>query len=251
MQAYIRLIEKMLGINDSTVVPAGQAYCISDDSPIDNFLFLKPLCEARGKRFPKLVLPYQLFYYLSSIMEKYYYFADGIGLYPSIPLTRAEVVKVGVTHYFSMDKAKRELGYQPEFDSQVGAARLALHYSKWNDDNYFEIVDWYWYVSILFGLWLTFRVAFYDSYANHQLIFGYSFIESLSFTIFRTQQVVQWVFYASIAAHVGEAIVAFYVAKNSFKNTKYLWFLQTVLLGFPSLRLALGRANRSHDAVIN
>ncbi len=250
VQAYLRLIEKMVATEDHTSAPAGQAYFISDGSPIDNFLFLKPLCEARGKRFPKLILPYKLFFHLCAIMESFYHIVEATGLTLSIPLTRAEVVKVGVTHFFSIEKARKELGYNPEFDSQVGAARLALHYSKWNDDDYFEVADWYWYLSILAGLWLTFRVAFYESYANHELILGYKYIEWLSFTIFRTQTIVQFVFYAAILAHLVEGLIAYYVARTSFKNTKNLWFLQTLCLGYPSLRLVLNRVYRSNDAQV-
>lgn len=34
-------------------------------------------------------------------------------------LTRTEVYKTGVTHYFSLEKAKKELGYEPQpFDLQ-------------------------------------------------------------------------------------------------------------------------------------
>jgi hypothetical protein len=238
----------MIAVDDSSVAPAGQAYFISDGSPIDNFLFLKPLCEARGKRFPRLVVPYQIFYVISTVFEWFYHLADSIGASSWVPLTRAEVVKVGVTHYFSIEKAQKELGYKPTLDSQAGAIRLAERYSKWNDDNYFELTELQWYILIPLGMWLTFRSGFYDLASNLQLIPFFNYLNMINETVFRSQVVLQWVFYAAVLCHVIEAIIAFRAARNSFPNTKYLWFFQTLLLGYPSLSKALARSTRNPDA---
>uniref|UniRef100_A0A803VMR4 Short chain dehydrogenase/reductase family 42E, member 1 n=1 Tax=Ficedula albicollis TaxID=59894 RepID=A0A803VMR4_FICAL len=64
-------------------VAAGQAYFISDGRPVNNFEFFRPLVEGRVYNFQPL-------------------------------LTRTEVYKTGVTHYFSMEKARKELGYEPQ-----------------------------------------------------------------------------------------------------------------------------------------
>jgi hypothetical protein len=237
----------MLVVNDPKEVPNGQAYCISDDSPVDNFLFLKSLVLARGKRFPSLTIPYQIPYAFSTIWEMVFRFCESIGTSIDVPLTRAEIVKVSRTHYFSMEKAKKELGYKPEFDSTEGGARLALYYSKWNDDNYFDYASWYYYLLIPLGMWLTYRIAFINHHENYQLIFGYSYLEWLAFTIFRKQIVIQWVFYLAVLAHLIEGSIAYYIATSSFKNMKYIWFFQTLLLGYPSLSLALARTNRNGD----
>ena len=237
----------MQNTTESTASPAGQVYCISDGSPIDNFIFLKPLCEARGKKFPKMIIPPGPLMFLSRIFEAVYHFFDSIGVDSWIPLTRAEIAKVSVTHYFSIEKAKKELGYQPTIDSTTGAARLALHYSKWSDDNFFQFSEGYWYVLIGLGMYLTYRVGFFPSAANSWIL-GYEYIEKLSLAMFRKQEVVQWVFYGAVLTHIGEAMVAFRIANNCFKNTKYLWFLQTFLLGYPSLKLALARSTRNPDS---
>ena len=44
-------------------------------------------------------------------------------------MTRAELYKVGVTHYFSVDKARKDFGYNPHISSSEGATRLADYYS--------------------------------------------------------------------------------------------------------------------------
>lgn len=42
-----------------------------------------------------------------------------------LALTRAEICKVGYTHYFSMAAAKRDLGYKPIVAHDVAVARTA------------------------------------------------------------------------------------------------------------------------------
>ena len=41
------------------------------------------------------------------------------------PLTRMEATKIGITHYFSIQKARDELGYYPVVSLQEGLARTA------------------------------------------------------------------------------------------------------------------------------
>lgn len=92
---------------------ARQAYFISDGRPINNFEFFRPLVEGLGYSFPKLRLPISLIYFFAFLTEMVH---RAIGrVYNFQPLlTRAEVYKTGVTHYFSIEKARAELGYKPE-----------------------------------------------------------------------------------------------------------------------------------------
>lgn len=92
---------------------AGQAYFISDGRPVNNFEFFRPLVEGLGYKFPIRHLPLWLIYYFAFLTEVVH-FAVG-RLYNFQPLlTRTEVYKTGVTHYFSVEKAKKELGYKPQ-----------------------------------------------------------------------------------------------------------------------------------------
>ncbi|KAM7015028.1 short-chain dehydrogenase/reductase family 42E member 1 [Tautogolabrus adspersus] len=92
---------------------AGQAYFISDGRPVNNFEFFRPLVEGLGYPFPKLCLPISLIYFFAFLTEMVHHL---IGPYYNFQplLTRTEVYKTGVTHYFSMVKAKVELGYEPQ-----------------------------------------------------------------------------------------------------------------------------------------
>lgn len=92
---------------------AGQAYFISDGKPVNNFEFFRPLVEGLGYPFPKLRLPVSLVYFFAFLTEMMHLLIGPLYNFQPL-LTRAEVYKTGVTHYFSMAKAKAELGYEPQ-----------------------------------------------------------------------------------------------------------------------------------------
>ncbi|XP_054474313.1 short-chain dehydrogenase/reductase family 42E member 1 [Anoplopoma fimbria] len=92
---------------------AGQAYFISDGRPVNNFEFFRPLVEGLGYPFPKLCLPVSLIYFVAFLTEMIHHLIGPFYNFQPL-LTRTEVYKTGVTHYFSMAKAKEELGYEPQ-----------------------------------------------------------------------------------------------------------------------------------------
>lgn len=91
----------------------GQAYFVSDDKPVNNFEFFCPLVEGLGYTFPKLRLPLSVVYFFAFLTEMVHFAVGRVYNFQPL-LTRTEVYKTGVTHYFSMEKAKRELGYKPK-----------------------------------------------------------------------------------------------------------------------------------------
>ncbi|XP_075432828.1 short-chain dehydrogenase/reductase family 42E member 1 [Ascaphus truei] len=93
-------------------IAAGQPYFISDGMPINNFEFFRPLVEGLGYKFPTIRLPLFLVYLFAFITEWVHFLVSPVYNFQPL-LTRTEVYKTGVTHYFSMEKAKRELGFQP------------------------------------------------------------------------------------------------------------------------------------------
>ncbi|OQV17949.1 Short-chain dehydrogenase/reductase family 42E member 1 [Hypsibius exemplaris] len=97
-------------------IAAGQAYFINDGKPINNFEFFRPLMEGLGHPFPKRQLPFNFILFIAVILENLYCldFVTRYNLDRYFPLlTRTEVYKTGVTHYFSIGKATKELGYIP------------------------------------------------------------------------------------------------------------------------------------------
>ncbi|XP_030622006.1 short-chain dehydrogenase/reductase family 42E member 1 [Chanos chanos] len=94
-------------------VAAGQAYFISDGRPVNNFEFFRPLVEGLGYTFPKVRLPLSLIYFFAFLTEIVHHCVGRVYNFQPL-LTRTEVYKTGVTHYFSMTKARTELGYEPQ-----------------------------------------------------------------------------------------------------------------------------------------
>ncbi|XP_061078295.1 short-chain dehydrogenase/reductase family 42E member 1 [Conger conger] len=92
---------------------AGQAYFISDGRPVNNFEFFRPLVEGLGYSFPKVRLPVSLIYLVAFLTEMVHCIVGHVYNFQPL-LTRTEVYKTGVTHYFSLEKAKQELGYEPK-----------------------------------------------------------------------------------------------------------------------------------------
>ena len=139
VQAFHKAVECMVEseITGTRCVLAGQCYFISDGTPIDNFLFLRPLCEARLCAFPSLTVPTSFILIVAYLSEKLYFLSKNLG-WPIEPLlTRAEVYKVGVTHTFSIEKATRHFGYAPTLTSTEGARRIGAYYSLGNDPYFY------------------------------------------------------------------------------------------------------------------
>ncbi|XP_062966165.1 short-chain dehydrogenase/reductase family 42E member 1-like [Cynocephalus volans] len=116
VQAHILASEALKP--DKGHIASGQPYFISDGTPVNNFEFFRPLVEGLGYTFPSTRLPFTLIYCFAFLTEVIHIFLSR--LYNFQPfLTCAEVYKIGVTHHFSLEKAKKELGYEPQpFDLQ-------------------------------------------------------------------------------------------------------------------------------------
>lgn len=107
----------------------GKAYYISDKKPMNNFVFMRPLIEGLGYKFPTVWIPFKVMFNLAHLVE----IVHGI-VSPIIPfepfLNRAEVCKVGVTHYFRTDKAERELGWSLVISPEEGVNKMVKY---WQD----------------------------------------------------------------------------------------------------------------------
>ncbi|XP_052267366.1 short-chain dehydrogenase/reductase family 42E member 1-like isoform X1 [Dreissena polymorpha] len=99
-------------------IAAGQAYFISDDKPINTFTFFQPLIEGLGYTMPRLQIPLALVYFVAYLIEWLHFLVSPIYNFQPL-LTRTEVYKVGVTHYFSIKKAQCDLGYTPMIQNDM------------------------------------------------------------------------------------------------------------------------------------
>eukprot|EP00457_Paulinella_chromatophora_P005413 gb/GEZN01005430.1/.p1 GENE.gb/GEZN01005430.1/~~gb/GEZN01005430.1/.p1 ORF type:complete len:483 (-),score=32.85 gb/GEZN01005430.1/:91-1539(-) len=247
VDAFLLLVHKLFvaeSINTSLqAAPAGQAYFISDGTPIDNFEFFRPLIEARGRSFPSLTVPTWIMLIIASMCEFSYHVTKFCG-FPLEPLlTRSEVLKVGYTHYCSIEKARKELGYKPEVTSVQGAERLANFYSKTvSNENFFEFSVLIWWILVIGGMSLT---GMLGGMVSKECIASspfLTFFDGIAKGIFHSQENIMIVFQLAVATHVLEATWAIKVAReDGCSNTWWMWFIQTLVLGYPSLGLLYKR----------
>lgn len=243
MRAFDLLVEKMYATMDATRGPAGQAYFISDGTPVENFEFLRPLCVARGRKFPTVVLPTQFMLVVAFILEQLYFFTKALGVPVEPFLTRAEVYKVGYSHFFSIAKATRELGYIPLITSAQGAEKIARRFrEELTNAEYFEAPALSWWVSVIAGMVLTGIVAFCDAEGAVLKSALIRPINALALAIFRSQFNLKILFWTAVLTHVGEACWAVHLAMMAgCFNTWKLWAVQTFILGYPSVQLLYRR----------
>lgn len=235
----------MYSCTDPTQAPAGQAYFISDGTPVENFEFLRPLCVARGRKFPSIVLSTQFMLVIAYCLEKLYFVSKALGMPIEPFLTRAEVYKVGHSHYFSIAKATKELGYVPLITSAQGAEKIARRYrEELTNAEYFETPTLSWWIPIVLGMALTGIVAFCDADGAVLQSALIKPVNTLALTIFRSQPNLKILFWAAVLTHVGEACWAVHLATMfGCFNTWKLWAMQTVILGYPSVQLLYKRQN--------
>lgn len=237
------LADKLAGTGDASLEPCGQAYCISDGTPVENFEFLRPLCEARGKKFPRITLPTPLLMHVAHATEIVYHVTNALG-FPVEPfLTRAEVLKVGYSHHFSMAKAKRDLGYVPLTNSEQGAQKLARRFRRTlSNENYFDLPSAPWWISILLGMGLLSVVAYAEPQGTLLKAPGFAQVNWLALTLFRSQPNLQYLLWAAVGTHALEAGAAMWLASvEGCRNTLWLWGAQTFVLGYPSMQLLYKR----------
>ncbi|KAL3340669.1 hypothetical protein AABB24_029016 [Solanum stoloniferum] len=221
-------------------IAAGQPYFISDGSPINSFEFLRPLLKSLDYDLPKTSLAVSHALLLGKIFWAFYSF-----LYPWLnsrwlpqPLILpAEVYKVGVTHYFSFLKAKEELGYVPMVSSKEGMAATIAYWQERKRRSLDGPTIWAWLFCVI-GMSALFAAAYLPDYGP------IPFIRTVHLFFFRSMLALKVIFVLAAAAHVGEAIYAWNVAKTIDPANARGWFWQTFALGIFSLRLLLKRAKK-------
>lgn len=115
----------------------GQAYFINDDDPINMFEFARPVLEACGVHWPTLRIPGPLVRFFMVIWEKLHF---GLG-FPEPPLPPLAVERLYINNYFSIAKARRELGYAPIYTTAEGLKKCIPYYIKMYNDMVAEMAN--------------------------------------------------------------------------------------------------------------
>lgn len=103
----------------------GQAYFINDGEPINMFEFSRPVVEACGEPFPKFRVPAKLVWFAMTAWQ-FLHFRFGL---PKPLLEPLAIERISIDNYFSIAKAKRDLGYEPLATTEQAMAECMDYYT--------------------------------------------------------------------------------------------------------------------------
>ena len=105
----------------------GRAYNITNDRPLSQRELLEAIAQQLGVRPPRVHVPYRPLYLAGYVAERL------AAMTPSLrrpPITRLGVAFFGTDNRYSIDTARRELGYRPEVDLRDGVRLAAAWYRQ-------------------------------------------------------------------------------------------------------------------------
>lgn len=220
---------------------SGQAYFISDGVPVNSFRFMQPLMEGLGYQLPRQRISVKsamivawIFWGLYGLI---YPWLDKAWL-PEPPILPTEVYKVGVTHYFSILKARQQLGYVPFVDPKEGIRRT-LEFWKEKQAKDLMSPELHFGIAVIVGMMVLFGCAFVPP----PFMGIFEWVRPVAFFLFRSQRMIQAAFVIACLVHLGEGVYAWRLASRVDPANAKGWFWQTSALGFPSLRLLLRRSS--------
>jgi nucleoside-diphosphate-sugar epimerase len=103
----------------------GQAYNVSAARPLTQRAFLEATARALGVAPPRVRIPYRALYCAGWLAERVARLAPGSR---RPPITRLGVSFIGSDGLFAIEKARRELGYEPAVDLESGVRLTAAWY---------------------------------------------------------------------------------------------------------------------------
>lgn len=104
----------------------GQAYFINDGDPVNMFEFARPVVEACGQPFPRIRIPGAP---VRAAMAAWQWLHFKVG-FPKPLLEPGAVERLYLNNYFSIAKAGRDLGYQPQYTTAEAMAECMPYYQK-------------------------------------------------------------------------------------------------------------------------
>jgi 3beta-hydroxy-Delta5-steroid dehydrogenase / steroid Delta-isomerase len=102
----------------------GQAYFINDADPINMFEFARPVMEACGENWPRIRVNGPM---VRSAMTGWQRMHFRFGI-PAPLLEPLAVERLYLDNYFSIDKARRDLGYEPLFTTEKAMSECLPYY---------------------------------------------------------------------------------------------------------------------------
>lgn len=95
---------------------SGQAYFINDDDPVNVYEFAEPVLDACGFKSPKITLPGFIAKLPLQLLQTLHFRFK----FPEPPLTPLAIDRVTKHNYFSVEKARQQIGYEPIVSTKDG-----------------------------------------------------------------------------------------------------------------------------------
>lgn len=112
-EAHGLALEKLLQRDTEA---AGRAYFITDGAPVECWEWISSILTAAGLKPTNRSISLSMAYGIGGMLEIAY---RVMGKQEEPPMTRFVALQLGVDHYFSIDEAKKRLGYQPPQDRKA------------------------------------------------------------------------------------------------------------------------------------
>lgn len=106
---------------------SGETYILAGESPASTRILLDTVAAVMGVRTPVISLPEKPMLMMASMAE-----ALGRAMGKEPPLTRSKVKLFSENYAYTIDRARREIGYQPVVDLREGIERTAEWYVEQN-----------------------------------------------------------------------------------------------------------------------
>ena len=102
----------------------GQAYFINDDDPVNMFEFARPVVEACGQDWPRFRISGRLVHAIMSLWQRLHFQFN----LPTPLLEPLAVERLYLDNYFSVEKARRDLGYEPLYTTDKAMQECLPYY---------------------------------------------------------------------------------------------------------------------------
>lgn len=99
----------------------GQAYFIGQEKPVNCWDFINQMLSQAGAPVVTKKISYKAAFAVGFLFEKIY---TALRIYTDPPMTRFVALQLSHSHYYSHEKAKKELGYEVLISTEVGLNEL-------------------------------------------------------------------------------------------------------------------------------
>ncbi|ROS01924.1 3beta-hydroxy-delta5-steroid dehydrogenase/steroid delta-isomerase [Sinobacterium caligoides] len=104
----------------------GEAYFINDNEPVNMMDFSRPVIEALGHPFPKRTIPFKFLVAILTVWQKGHEWFK----LPEPPQPPLAVERICIDNYFSIEKARDQLGYEPLYNTEEAMKECLPYYHQ-------------------------------------------------------------------------------------------------------------------------